>query len=110
MHDSGRASRGTTDPANLQPAKPGRMDAELGNLPAASASEMPKTESGQPGADASAGANPPKASAGSEQDPLPNQSSDLPAGGAKRTTQDAAAAARERYLARKRKAPTSAAG
>ena len=40
------------------------------------------------------------------KEPSDNQ----PAGGMKRTTQDAAAAARERYLARKRKAPADGAG
>ena len=81
--------------ASLQPA---RAQA-LKDTPAAPATERTKATNGAAQAQDGAVSEPSSLS----------KPPDLPAGGAKRTTQDAAAAARERYLARKRKAPNDAA-
>ncbi len=59
---------------------------------------------------ATAAASEPDANAPAEGKEAAGEVADQPVGGAKRTTQDAAAAARERYLARKRKAPADGAG
>lgn len=95
MSDGAPLSDSNAEPASLQPA---RAQA-LTDISAAPPTE--RTAAANVAAQA-------QDAAVSEPSSL-SKAPHLPAGGAKRTTQDAAAAARERYLARKRKAPNDAA-